>query len=85
MLGNTTVALNSQMMRDFNSWKTRGILILSVLLVSCLTLFSPSKAEGHYEMFEEICEITGEVKQRFNYSSSFGELSVVDTMELEEN
>jgi len=58
---------------------TGGILIVSLLLVT------PSKAEGHYEMFEEICEITGEVKQRFNYSSSFGELSVVDTMELEEN
>jgi len=85
MLGNMTAALNSQMMRDFNSWKTRGILILSVLLVSSLTLFSPSKAEGHYEMFEEICEITGEVKQRFVYSSSFSELSVVETMDLEEN
>ena len=85
MLGNTTVAPNSQMMRDFNSWKTRGILILSILLGSLLTLFSPSKAEGHYEMFEEICEITGEVKQRFVYASSFSELSVVETMDLEEN
>jgi len=36
-------------------------------------------------MFEEICEITGEVKQRFVYSSSFPELTVVEPMDLEEN
>ena len=56
-----------------------------VVLVSSLTLFAPSKSEGELEMFEEICEITGEVKQRFVYSSSFSELSVVETMDLEEN
>ena len=80
-----TAALNSQMMRDFNSWKTRGILIPSVLLVSCLTLFSPSKAEGQYEMFEEICEITGEVKQRWVYTPAFSDYTLVEPLDLEEN
>ena len=55
------------------------------VVVSSLTLFSPSKAEGGFEMFEEICEITGEVKQRFVYSSSFTELTVVEPVDLEEN
>jgi hypothetical protein len=36
-------------------------------------------------MFEEICEITGEVKQRYNYASSFTEYTVVVPLDLEEN
>ncbi len=56
-----------------------------VVLVSSLTLFSPSNAEGEYEMFEEICEITGEVKQRFVYASTFSEYTVVEPLALEEN
>jgi len=54
------------------------------VVVSSLTLFSPSEAEGGFEMFEEICEITGEVKQRFVYSSSFPQLTVVEPIDLEE-
>ena len=56
-----------------------------VVLVSCLSLNSPSKAEGDFEMFEEICEITGEVKQRFVYASSFSDYNVVEPLDLEEN
>ena len=56
-----------------------------VVLVSSLTLFAPSKAEGELEMFEEICEITGEVKQRFVYASSFSDYNVVEPLDLEEN
>ena len=56
-----------------------------MILLVILLLASPAMAEGELEMFEEICEITGKVKQRFVYSSSFSELSVVETMDLEEN
>ncbi len=56
-------------------------MILAILLLFA----SPALSEGEYEMFEEICEITGEVKQRFVYASAFTELSVVETLDLKEN
>ena len=36
-----------------------------MLLATLLFLTTPAMAEGDLEMFEEICEITGEVKTGF--------------------
>ncbi len=56
-----------------------------MIIVILLLFASPVMAEGQYEMFEEICEITGEVKQRFVYASAFTEYTVVEPLDLEEN
>ena len=56
-----------------------------MILLVILLLASPAMAEGELEMFEEICEITGEVKQRFVYASSFSDYNVVEPLDLEEN
>ena len=56
-----------------------------MLLIGLLLLSPPALAEGHYEMFEEICEFTGEVKQTYAYDYKSPELSVVEPLNLEEN
>ncbi len=56
------------------------------MILGILLLFAtPVMAEGQFEMFEEICEITGEVKQRFVYASSFSDYNIVKPLDLEEN
>jgi hypothetical protein len=44
-----------------------SVLSIIVAMGSSLTLFSQSKAEGHYETFQEICEFTGEIKETVVY------------------
>ena len=84
MHGNMMEELKMTPKTGFRFLKINALSLLTVV-VSLLTLFSPSEAEGGFEMFEEICEITGEVKQRFVYSSSFPQLTVVEPLDLEEN
>ncbi len=60
------------------------LLKTSVLFALLLSLSPLSKAEGHYETFQEICEFTGEIKETVVYIGST-ELSVVEPVNLEEN
>ena len=55
------------------------------MIILLLLFGSPAMADGHYEMFEEICAITGEVKQTIVYEYNPPQLSVVETIELQEN
>jgi hypothetical protein len=57
------------------------------MLVVGVSFLIPSALSEQMELqtFEEICEITGEVKQRFVYPSAFSQLTVVEPMDLEEN
>jgi len=54
-----------------------------MLLISLLLFASPAMAEGEYEMFEEICAITGEVRQTLVYHNQELSLSVVEPLEIE--
>ena len=53
------------------------------MIILFLLFGSPAVADGPFEMFQEICEITGEVKQTIVYDSA--QLSVVEPLDLEEN
>ena len=53
-------------------------------MVLCLNPVAQSKADGHYEMFEEVCAITGELKQRVVYNNTEVSLSVVESLQLDE-
>ena len=83
MHGIMTEELNSLMMRGSRFLKISVLSLLGVMAL-CLNLVAQSKAEGHYEMFEEVCEITGELKQRVVYHSHETALSVVETLQLDE-
>ena len=48
----------------------------SLFVILCLT--APAYAEGGFEMFEEICEITGEIKVSYQYVPSEIKLSDIE-------
>jgi len=48
----------------------------SLFVILCLT--TPAFAEGNFEMFEEVCEITGEVKVSYQYVPSEIKLSDIE-------
>ena len=48
----------------------------SLFVILCLT--APAYAEGGFEMFEEICEITGEVKTSYHQVPSEIKLSDIE-------
>ena len=55
------------------------------MIILFLMFGSPVMADGHFEMFQEICAITGEVKQTVVYEYEAPQLSVVEPLDLEEN
>ena len=55
------------------------------MIILLLLFCSPAFAEGHQEMFQEICAITGEVKQTYAYDYESPQLSVVESIDLKEN
>ena len=61
-------------MRGSNFWKISALLIV---------LSTPVSAESEFEMFEEICAITGEVRQTLVYHNQELSLSVVEPLEIE--
>ena len=59
---------------------------MDLLMIILFLMFgSPVMADGHFEMFQEICAITGEVKQTVVYEYEAPQLSVVEPLDLEEN
>ena len=48
----------------------------SLFVILCLT--APAYSEGGFEMFEEICEITGEVKVSYQYVPTEIKLSDIE-------
>jgi hypothetical protein len=61
------------------------LLRVGILLVGLFLSPAALSEQMELQTFEEICEITGEVKQRFVYPSAFSQLTVVEPMDLEEN
>ena len=56
-----------------------------MMLISLLLFVSPAMADGHYEMFQEICEITGEIKQTIVYDYQSPQLSVEEPLTLDQD